>query len=940
MASPFARLLLGTLILLARIEARGASTGTTDQYQSLAGRWQARMDESDRGLAEQWYAQPLTDTAAVQLPGSLAESGLGHRFDSRTGRYEGLDPPYLKWPSAGYTDAHRRDELGMLVAHRMTYGPTWFQRTIEIPPSWENRPTRLLLERVKWASQAWVDGNPAAGLGTRSLFTPHIYDLGRLTPGPHRLTLRIDNRPAVPIGFAGHGYGMETEPLWLGVVGRLQLFSLDPLRIEHATVQPSPDGRSAQVSVDVAGDPHSVEETTLAVSVVDPRDDQVLGVASHSLRGEDVGSSLSLAIPFSQVAQAWDEFHPKLYELRWTITTKDHIDHCGKLRIGLRTLARDGRRILLNGQPVFLRGNVECAIHPGRHTPPTDRSWWERVLRAHKEAGCNHLRFHTWCPPEVAWEVADELGLYFQVETTFWVDDWIHRTDPRPPAYGQDPSVDAWVEEESQRIIRHFEHHPSFTMFCMGNEFGSEATDWKKMQAFVERLHTAAQQALVSGTCARRSLKADEYWVTHNSGQSTRGVGPPHTDWDFTAAVQATDKPLISHETGQRPSWPDYDRLLPKYAGVMQPSNLRRLRAISQQAGCTNHRQRAEATARFAYVQYKSEHEAMRRTADLTGYQWLMMHDFTGQGEAHVGLLDAFFEAKPGITLKGIRAWNGPSVVLARFPRYTWTTDQDFEAELEIAHEGPDHLEAIAAEWQLTTVPLDEAPEVLAQGKLPIRDVRAHATSLLGKIRVPLHSLQQASALRLKVNVDEIENSWNLWAYAPADNAPQPPVELHVTRHFDASAEAILQQGGTVVLLCHGTPLSDGPKNKLGLNLLDRCLGLGSRSRDSRRSEPRGTCRFSHGRALRLAMVRAHGRRRGDCVTREPGPAAGLERRHDRRTSRRLSPACTGSLRVRFAGWRRQATRLQPGSRQSVGSTSRCSGLAPEPAAMGGFQPF
>jgi len=792
------------------LPAGQSNQSPTAPTQSLSGPWRVKIDEADLGLRQRWFEGPIQNTSIVTLPGSLAQSGLGHRFDPKTGRYEDeFRPPYLKWPSAGYTDAHRRDDLGVLVAEHMTYGPAWFERTVEIPESYANRRLRLSFERIKWASQLWVDGQPVQGEGTRSLHTPHVYDLGKLTPGEHRLTLRIDNRPQVHLGIAGHGYGMETEPIWLGVAGQMELIALDPLRVERLTVYPTDELQSVNVRMELASDVPLPKDAALGIEVIDPTTHRELGHRIHSIRPSDLQHPFRLKVRLLDKAQAWDEFNPALYEIRWEISAEGRTMNTGSRRVGFRTFDREGRRITLNGRPVFLRGNLDCAIHPESPTPPTDRAWWERVLLIHKKAGFNHIRFHTWCPPEIAFDVADELGLYLQVETAYWVDDWISRTDPLPHPLGSDAGVDAWVEEESLQIIRQFEHHPSFAMFCIGNEFGMTATDWDRMQSLVVRLNATTDHALVSGTTARRSLAADEYWVTHHSGAAARGIGPTHTDWDFTTAVQATDKPLISHETGQRPSWPDYDTLLPRFEGlVMQPWNLRRLRAHAEAAGCADHGRRAEASARFAMVQYKSEHEGFRRTPGLAGYQLLMLHDFTGQGEAHVGLLDPFYREKPGITLEDIRRWNGPTVPLARFTKYTWSNQDTFIAKLQVAHEGPSLLTGIRPHWQLITAD----GRVLGGGLLTPRDIPAHGITDLGPIEVALDTIDAATSLQLHLELGDAHNHWNLWVY-PVESMDgegrELPDGLHLTRLFDAEAQALLARGHSVVLFPHGTTLRD-----------------------------------------------------------------------------------------------------------------------------------
>jgi hypothetical protein len=779
---------------------------------SLAGDWRVRLDEADEGLAAKWFAEPLATDAAAALPGSLAASGLGHEFDPETGRYAGGGRPYVAWPSAGYTEATRADDLGALVPARLFLGPAWYERTFEIPAGRDGASWRFTLERVKWTSRLWVDGVEVTGSGTDSLHTPHRYRTGPLAAGPHRFTLRIDNRMPVNIGFAGHGYGMETEPIWHGAAGALLLEPAGPVAIDRIRLRPHLDGT---IRIEVAGrgvPKHDVRvrarfsgsekpgapggkletiKNSGQVVFADPGPD---GIAHFS-------TSFTLVLPGRP--EPWDEFHPNLHRLDLSIIGGDDFPADTRtLRIGFRDFARDGNRLLINGVPLFLRGNLDCAIHPESDTPPTDRAWWERVLGIHKAAGFNHIRFHTWCPPEVAFDAADELGLYLQVETAYWVDNWIHDTAPRPPRLGGDPAVDAWVLAESKRILRAFGHHPSFVMFCLGNEFGM-GSDWETIDRIVAELRQESDTVLVAGTAARKSVAHDEYWVTHVTERGgVRGLGPEHTDWDFSEALAGVGVPVISHETGQRQSWPDYDALISAFrpGGVIQPHNLARLRQRADAAGIGDHRARCEASVRFAQLLYKAEHEGMRRTRDLDGYQLLMLHDFTGQGEAFVGVLDPFFREKPGVSLDAVRAWNGPSVPLARFPSYIWTTDQSLAATFEFAHQGPGALSAARAEWSLHDCTGDHP---VASGALDPVDAAPGAIAALGAIRVPLADVEAPARLELTLEVGGHRNSWPVWVYPSSETPKLRSAETLLTRRIDQSALDVLARGGSVLFLFH-----------------------------------------------------------------------------------------------------------------------------------------
>jgi hypothetical protein len=449
---------------------------------------------------------------------------------------------------------------------------------------------------------------------------------------------------------------------------------------------------------------------------------------------------------------------------------------------------------------------------------------WTRVLGTIREHGFNHVRYHTWCPPEAAFEAADRLGLYLAPETPFWVDDWtVENTPGRPQPLGRDPDVLAYVRSEIRRISDAYGNHPSFALFTVGNEFGMEGTDWEAVEALLADAKSHDARRLYNASTARRRVPSDDYWTTHSTGRSgTRGVGPASTDWDFSAAALSADLPVVAHETGQRPVFPDYDRMLPKFTGPLLPLNYVRLRERLLGSGLAGQMvDFLRASARFQIVQYKAEHEGMLRTADFAGYQLLMLNDFTGQSEALVGVLDPFWEPKGIVAVEDVRRWNAPTVPLARFARYLWTTDETLEATVEVVHYGPADLSGATARWSLALS--DAGPSSadraaaerkfpgasIADGELGPVDVPTGGLSRLGAIRVPLAPVASMSpkgegkALTLQVSLGDASNRWPLWVYPPAGDEPSPG-EVLVVRAFDGATRKALADGRRVLLLAHG----------------------------------------------------------------------------------------------------------------------------------------
>ena len=128
---------------------------------------------------------------------------------------------------------------------------------------------------------------------------------------------------------------------------------------------------------------------------------------------------------------------------------------------------------------------------------------WSRVLSVIKEYGFNHVRYHTWCPPEAAFEAADRLGIYLQAEAPAWVDDWGTQTVTKPAGIGRDGAVAEFLRAELRRMSEAYGNHPSFLLCSIGNEFGERSTDWERVNAIVEELKTFDPRRLYIGCGAR-----------------------------------------------------------------------------------------------------------------------------------------------------------------------------------------------------------------------------------------------------------------------------------------------------------------------------------------------------------------------------------------------------------------------------------------------------
>jgi hypothetical protein len=743
--------LLGSLFLL----AFSGRTATADQSRSIAGQWRVELDPKNVGVQQRWFDRDLPRT--IQLPGSTDEAKLGPGNPA---------PPTL-------------DGLYRVYPYQ---GPAWYQYQLLIPGSWAGKRVALYLERVHGTSRIWIDGQEVPG-AEDSLIAPHVHELGALgTPGTRRLTVRVDNTPTIDLGpFVSIRYeGTQTN--WNGLVGALELRARDPVAIADVRVDPDAEHRVARIRVRIENSTGKAVEGTLRLSVR-PREggaDLVADEVAFSAQGP--ATELVRELALGPNAALWDEFSPALHVVHASVearagqsTARDE----QSVRFGLRSFAPRGTQFTINGRPIYLRGTLECGIFPLTGYPPTDVAAWRKIDKIIKSYGLNSMRFHSWCPPEAAFTAADLEGVYLQVEG--------------PQANidaGSDPLRDAFVEAELLRIIRTYGNHPSFCLMTLGNEYGGSSevlARWIDMLRAEDARHLYASPSAGQTTANRQFTEG-----------GPRGVSGPGTARDFRADLAREDRPLVGHEIGQWTFYPNFAEI-PKYSGVLKAANFELVRADVEAKHLSDLAPSfVQATGRHAALLYKEEIEVLLRTPGYAGFSLLDLHDYPGQGTALIGILDPFWASKGFVTPEAHARYCGPTVPLVRMPKRSYTTDEAFVAEAELAHYGPSDLADARPTWSID----DDQGIEIASSRLNMKSIPTGQLTHLGSIRAEFSSAPAPCALTVTLALEgtPFSNSWRIWVYPPS--APvQAPADLIVSRQWDEATRSALAQGKSVVLL-------------------------------------------------------------------------------------------------------------------------------------------
>ena len=587
-------------------------------------------------------------------------------------------------------------ETGRLTRRHSFVGKAWYRKKVVAPYVWREKDLALYLERTK-ATKLYLDG--ALVDSSNDVSTPQLYNLGKLRPGVHTITLCVDNGGGVPpqVIKSSHLYSDDTQTNWNGVVGRIEFGPME---------------------------------------------------------------AFSERLPVPEM--------PRLEVV-------------------------DGR-FMAGGKPVFLRGKHDACVFPLTGHSPMDKASWINYFQRCKEYGINHVRFHSWCPPEAAFAAADELGIYLQPELPFW-------------GTLEGEELLAFLRKEGLNIVRTYGHHPSFAMFSLGNELWGEKA---VMQELIEAFRKEAPQILYTNgtnaflgwqgyvdgmdffaTCRTRGEAYGEYHTHVRSSFAFCDAMDggilnhfyPSTTRNFAQALEGVPMPVISHETGQFQSYPDYAQI-DKYTGPLAPYNLMEFRRRLDIAGMADqaaafHR----ASLRWAFELYKADVEMCLRTPGLGGFQLLDIQDYPGQGSAYVGILDAFMDAKGDIDPAEWRQFCSELVPLAEFDKYCWTEDEVFHAHVKVAN---------------------YTSEDLVDGKGEY-DIDRPVSELLDSVKAPARIDLRLSA---RTAGHEGVNAWPIWVY-PADNQPDRS-GVTIVRKLDNAALKALEAGKKVLLMPSDTTSTVG----------------------------------------------------------------------------------------------------------------------------------
>jgi beta-galactosidase/beta-glucuronidase len=510
----------GTAVVARGNAVAGVSCSRHPRVVQTLGDWRFQMDAFDIGEKEQWYSDGFerTDWAKVEVPKAW------DCYEEALWGYEGVG-----WYCVSIAP--------QLVQSAMIH--------------------RLIFWRVNYCTKVWLNGR---FLGENiDGYLPFEFDITEhLKPdAPNHLVLRVDNKPRIEwLPAASNIEWMQFG----GILQPVDLVVTHPTYITDIIVNAVPESGGAVVRCTVEVENHRSQPGQAELLVNIPgspaKSASKIQCAPHSKMKVDV----ELTIPN---ARCWSPDTPVLYTLNAVLHQNGRTVDDLSQRFGVRKIEVQGKRILLNGKELKIKGVNRYDFY-GKLGPNPPRTLVIEDLRMIKKTGVNLIRVHYPNSPETL-SLFDEMGFLMMEELplNWWGQDWWGK------GAQQDIGILAPACAALEKMIRRDKNHPCIIIWSMCNECATNneigITVMRELIKQTKELDKTRLVTFVANANAREHLAFDQADIVcfnsyygifmgekcHHFAQLDSLVRAP-SQRDIEQQRRHFDKPIIITEFGTR----------------------------------------------------------------------------------------------------------------------------------------------------------------------------------------------------------------------------------------------------------------------------------------------------------------------------------------------------------------------------------------------------
>ena len=413
----------------------------SDRYLSLEGMWRFHFVKNHNEAPAGFFLPGFDDSKWVDfpVPGLFEINGYGDKIYKNVGyawdTQFNSNPPYVEERN-NYTGSYRK--------------------TITVPAAWKGQDIYLHVGSATSNLQVWVNGKEV-GYAEDSKMEAEFNLTKYLTPGKENLI-------AMQVMRWCDGSYLEDQDFWrfTGIAREVYLYARPKAHIQDIFIhQDLVNGyQDGLLTIDITAP--AAKGCTIDATLTSPTG-QPVGTSSFS-----VGNGSATAKFTVSNAQAWSAELPNLYTLALSLKDKKgNLIEATTHRIGFRSIEIKNAQVLVNGQPILIKGADRHELDPdGGYVVSIERMIED--IKIMKQLNMNAVRTCHYSDDPRWYDLCDEYGLYVVAETNIES----HGMGYGDRTLAKNPIFHKAHVERNQHNVQVQKNHPSVIFWSLGNEAG------------------------------------------------------------------------------------------------------------------------------------------------------------------------------------------------------------------------------------------------------------------------------------------------------------------------------------------------------------------------------------------------------------------------------------------------------------------------------------
>lgn len=489
-------------------------------WTSLEGDWHFCFDDQNEGVERQYYQKGYPLDRQIRVPFVYQSDMSG---------------------------------IGDTAIHPVV----WYKQRFAVTSWMKTQRTFLCFGAVDYACDVWVNG---IHIGSHTGgYTPFRFDVSRFCKGEEiEITVRVEDMPDAAQPRGKQYWTEQPDRCWYvastGIWQPVWLEGVDGIALEYAHFTPDIDHARVDVAL-------MLERYVPGLALEAVITYQGAAVLSQTITLAERHARLSIALPeadFIDEIHCWTPEHPNLYDVTLRLTLQGQVQDSVQTYFGMRKIAVEGGRLLLNNRPLYLKMILDQGYWAGSDlTPPTPQALHDDIA-AVKQMGFNGIRKHQKIEDPRFYYWADRLGMLIWGEM--------------PSAYRYCQHEIECLTSEMLAFVRRDYNHPSLICWVPLNEswgvrkIRDDATQQSLGEAMYALLKAADPARIISTNDGWENVRGDIVSI-HDYDRNMRGIGADYVNTQQYDNHYPMNRRLYAHGTHPA-SLPDAAIMVTEYGGV------------------------------------------------------------------------------------------------------------------------------------------------------------------------------------------------------------------------------------------------------------------------------------------------------------------------------------------------------------------------------------